>query len=103
MSIYDHIDVDFLVKAILSLENEAECKAFLEDILTVKEMTDMEQRLEVAKLLAENCRYTEISDAVGASTATISRVNRCLLHGSGGYKMILERLGTGEVNAGNIE
>lgn len=92
MSIYDHIDIDFLVKAILALENEKECKAFLEDILTVKEIVDMAQRLEVAKLLSENCKYTEISEKVGASTATISRVNRCLLHGSGGYSMILARV-----------
>ena len=92
MSIYEHIDIDFLVKAILSLRDEEECKAFLEDILTIKEMADMAQRLEVAKQLAENHTYTEISEAVGASAATISRVNRCLIHGSGGYKMILERV-----------
>lgn len=78
-------------KAVLSLQNEDECKLFFEDICTIKELETISQRLEVAKLLSSNSTFNEIVAATGASTTTISRVNRCLRYGSGGYTMILSR------------
>ena len=81
-----------LIKAILMLENEEECKAFFEDICTVKEIQDMCLRLTVAKELKKGKSYQDISKETGASTTTISRVNRCLLYGSGGYGNALEKL-----------
>ena len=81
-----------LAKALLSLEDEAECIAFLTDLCTIREMNDMAQRLEVALLLKAGKNYQEISKATGASTATISRVSRALSHGSGGYRSILQKL-----------
>ena len=81
-----------LFKALLLLENEEECANFFEDICTVKEVQDIAQRLEVAKMLKEKKSYQTISKETGASTATISRVNRCLLYGSGGYTKMLEKL-----------
>ena len=83
---------DMLFKAILSLKDNEECANFFEDIFTVRELQDVSQRLQVAQLLKEKKSYQIISKETGASTATISRVNRCLLYGSGGYNMILERL-----------
>ena len=77
--------------AILSLQNVNECELFFEDIFTVKELQDMCQRFDVAILLNEGKSYNEICELTGASTATISRVNRCLMYGNGGYKTILER------------
>lgn len=85
-------NVDFLFSAILSLENEEECANFFEDICTISELHDMAQRLRVAEMLREKHVYTEIVKETGASTATISRVNRCLAYGSDGYKTVLERL-----------
>lgn len=79
-------------KAILSLKNIDECALFFEDICTVKELQDIAQRLEVAQMLKDKKSYQEVSAQVGASTATISRVNRCLVYGNGGYETILERL-----------
>lgn len=79
-------------KALLLLENEEECKNFFEDICTVKELQDISQRLEVARMLDRGMSYQVVSKETGASTATISRVNRCLVYGSGGYKNILEKL-----------
>ena len=87
---------DYLFKAILSLKNLDECYAFFEDLCTVKELDEMAKRIRVAKLLTENKVYSEILEEPGnltASTATISRVNRCLSYGSGGYGRIIERLG----------
>lgn len=81
-----------LVKALLSLENEDECIRFLEDLCTVKEIDSMAQRLCVARLLKEGKTFQEIVDLTGASTATISRVNRCLLYGDGGYRVVIEKL-----------
>ncbi len=83
---------DLLFKAILSLNNIEECYNFFEDICTVKEIEAMAQRLEVAKMLKNNCVYTDIVKKTGASTATISRVNRSLSYGSGGYNLIFNRL-----------
>lgn len=83
---------DRLFEAILTLETVEECYAFFEDICTVHEIKSLAQRLEVAKMLQNKKTYTDIGQATGASTATISRVNRCLSYGSDGYKMVLDRL-----------
>lgn len=83
---------DSLFEAILKLENIEECYAFFEDICTINEIKSLAQRLEVAKMLEVKRTYTEIQQITGASTATISRVNRCLSYGSDGYKLILERV-----------
>lgn len=80
------------VQALLTLKTEEECIAFLEDICTIKEIQDISQRLVVAKMLNEGEKYQNIEKETGASTATISRVNKCLAYGSGGYKTVLERL-----------
>lgn len=85
-------EIDNLFKAFLMLETEEECRKFFEDLCTVTELQSMSQRLEVARLLSENTVYTEIAAKTGASTATISRVNRALTYGSDGYGMVLERL-----------
>lgn len=83
---------DGLFEAILKLETIEECYAFFEDICTINEIKSLAQRLEVAKMLEQKKTYTEIQHLTGASTATISRVNRCLSYGSDGYKLILERV-----------
>ena len=84
--------VDRLFQAILNLKDLDECYSFFEDICTIKELQDISQRLEVAELLSQNISYLEISKKTGASTATISRVNKCLIYGNDGYKTALERL-----------
>ena len=84
---------DFLFKAILSLKNEDECYSFFEDLCTVPELKAMSQRLVVAKMLKEHKIYSDIVNETGASTATISRVNRSLNYGSDGYDIVFERLG----------
>ena len=89
---------DELCEAILSLKTREECYAFLEDICTIKELLEMSQRLSVAKLLSRGMSYSQISQKTGISTATISRISRCIEYGSGGYKMIIERLQEGEKN-----
>lgn len=83
---------DFLFKAILSLKNIDECYEFFEDLCTVAEIKAMAQRLHVAKMLNNHHVYSDIVSKTGASTATISRVNRCLNYGTDGYVKILERL-----------
>ena len=83
---------DLLYKAIMTLKTEEECYRFFQDLCTISELRSMEQRFEVAKLLSEGMIYTEILDKTGASSATISRVNRSLLGGTGGYENVLERL-----------
>ena len=80
-----------LFHAILSLETKEECAAFFEDVCTVKEVQDMAQRLYVARLLSEGETYSRIRELTGASTATVSRVNRCLQYGAGGYGTVLDR------------
>ncbi|WP_053955897.1 YerC/YecD family TrpR-related protein [Inediibacterium massiliense] len=84
--------VDELFEAILLLENTEECYRFFEDICTIKEIQALSQRLKVAKLLREKKTYNEIEEITGASTATISRINRCLTYGADGYNIILDRL-----------
>ena len=85
-------EVDNLFKAILSLENVEECYSFFGDICTEKELIDISQRLEVARLLREKLNYIEISKRTGASTTTVSRVNKCLTYGNDGYALVFERL-----------
>ena len=84
--------VDFLFDAVLSLKDREECYVFFEDICTINELLSLSQRFEVAKMLREQKTYLEIAEKTGASTATISRVNRCLSYGSGGYELVLKRL-----------
>lgn len=84
-------DFKELYNAILSLENEEECRLFFEDICTMKELETMTQRLQVAKMLLGGKTFNEIVQATGASTTTISRVNRCLNYGDGGYKNIINK------------
>lgn len=81
-----------LARAFMLLESEEECRAFLLDLCTIRETEDMAQRLEVAILLKEKKNYQEISKITGASTATISRVSRSLVYGSGGYNSVIEKL-----------
>jgi TrpR-related protein YerC/YecD len=83
---------DKLFEAMLLLKSVDECYNFFEDICTVSEIKAMSQRLEVAKMLKTGNTYTDISGKTGVSTATISRVNRCLNYGADGYKIILDRL-----------
>lgn len=85
-------EMDLFFNAILQLENIDECYKFFEDVATINEIKSLAQRIHVAKLLKNKNTYTEIADATGASTATISRVNRALNYGSDGYNIILERL-----------
>ena len=89
-------DIDELFKAILLLQDEEDCYRFFEDICTVNEIHAIAQRLQVAKLLSENKPYSEIENITKASTATISRINKCLVYGSDGYRRILERLAESE-------
>lgn len=79
-------------RAVLSLENEKECRQFFEDICTIKELQDLTHRLEVARLLSEGRVFNDIRALTGTSSATISRVNKCLQYGRGGYKTVLKRL-----------
>lgn len=81
-----------LVKALLSLQDENECDNFLDDLMTKKEIADIAQRMLVAKMLSEQAVYNRIVEETGASTATISRVNRSYLYGSGGYSKVLEKI-----------
>ena len=92
MEYYKNEDFRLLVKALLALEDETECVAFLEDLMTRKEVLDIAQRLSVAKMLSEQAVYSKIVEKTGASTATISRVNRAYNYGAGGYDRILKRL-----------
>lgn len=84
--------VDSLFDAILSLENRDECYRFFEDLCTVNELLSLSQRFEVASMLKEHRTYLEIAEKTGASTATISRVNRSLNYGNDGYELIFSRL-----------
>ena len=85
-------DIDRLFAAILTLETVEECYKFFEDVCTVKEILEIAQRLKTAKMLSEGANYQEINKETGCSTATISRVRRCLEYGAGGYKTVLARV-----------
>lgn len=84
--------MDDLFQAILKLENMEECSNFFEDLCTISELRAMEQRFQVAKMLDEGQIYSDIAKETGASTATISRVNKCLTYGSDGYRTVLDRM-----------
>ena len=84
--------VDFLFDAILCLESREECYSFFEDLCTVNELISISQRYEVATMLKSHKTYLEIAEKTGASTATISRVNRSLNYGNDGYELVLGRL-----------
>ena len=94
---------DQLFKAILSLKTEEECYQFFEDICTISELKALSQRLEVARMLAAGHTYDDIVARTGASTATISRVKRCLNYGADGYKVILARLTAQEERTKNAK
>lgn len=81
-----------LFEAVLTLKTVEECESFFSDLCTVKEIKETSQRFEVAKLLSKGYVYSDIAEKTGASTATISRVNRALNYGEGGYKIVIERL-----------
>lgn len=81
-----------LFDAVLTLENRDECFDFFEDLCTVNELLSLAQRLQVAKMLREENTYLEVAEKTGASTATISRVNRSLNYGCDGYDMVFSRL-----------
>ena len=83
---------DFLFDAVLALENREECYRFFEDVCTVNELQALSQRFEVAHMLRNSRTYMDIAETTGASTATISRVNRSLNYGHDGYDMVLKRL-----------
>ena len=84
--------VDHLFDAILSLQNKEECYTFFEDVCTVNELLSLSQSFEVAKMLRDQKTYLDIAEKTGASTATISRVNRSLNYGNDGYDMVFSRL-----------
>ena len=84
--------VDHLFDAILSLQNREECYTFFEDVCTVNELLSLSQRFEVAKMLRDQKTYLDIAEKTGASTATISRVNRSLNYGNDGYDMVFSRM-----------
>ena len=83
---------DTLYRAIVSLQDVDECRRFFQDLCTVSELKAMEQRFEVAKLLNDGLIYNDILEKTGASSATISRVNRCLHYGADGYQAVIPRL-----------
>jgi len=87
---------DNLFEAILALKTNEDCYEFFEDLCTINELRDMSQRFEVARMLEAGEKYDEIEKRTGASTATISRVKRCLTYGADGYKKIIARLNEGE-------
>ena len=91
MNIMESASVERLLQVICSLETPEECRLFFEDICTIRELQDMAQRLDVAMLLRAGKNYQEISAQTAVSSATISRVNRCLLYGKGGYRVALEK------------
>lgn len=84
--------VEQLFEAILCLDNVEECFEFFEDICTINELLSLSQRFEVARMLREKKTYLDIAEQTGASTATISRVNRSLIYGNDGYDMVIDRL-----------
>jgi TrpR-related protein YerC/YecD len=95
--------VDHLFEAILNLKNKEECYLFFEDVCTVNELLSLSQRFEVAKMLREKKTYLEIAEKTGASTATISRVNRSLNYGNDGYEMVFQRMDAKERVDGSQE
>ena len=99
MSLKRDAQLDTLFRAVLKLKDVDECYLFFEDLCTIKEIQDISQRLEVAKMLSQGISYTTICKETGASTATISRVSRSYEYGAGGYKTIIPRLNKEKTNA----
>ena len=85
-------ELDELFDAILSLENREDCYRLFDDLCTIKEIQSLSQRFQVAKMLDSGVTYSTISESINTSTATISRVNRCLLYGADGYRRVLDRM-----------
>ena len=90
--VFEKVSSNTLYEALIALKDVDECRRFLQDLCTVSELKAMEQRMEVAMLLDEGLIYSDILERTGASSATISRVNRSLHYGSDGYKAIIPRL-----------
>ena len=88
----DKVSGDTLYRAVLTLKNEDECRRFFQDLCPVSELKAMEQRMDGAMLLDDGMIYSEVLEKTGASTATISRVNRSLQYGAEGYKTVIPRL-----------
>lgn len=103
MNIRKNAQMDALFQAITALQTPEECALFFADICTIKELQAMAQRLQVAKELDEGRNYSEVCADTGASSATISRVNRCLNYGDGGYRIALDRLKKGERTDANSD
>lgn len=89
---YSDNNLKYLIRGIMMLQSQEECLSFFEDLCTVSELQEMARRLQAAKMLKSNYIYSEIAEQTGLSTATISRVNRCLKYGKDGYLTVLERL-----------
>ena len=89
---FKNLDIDELFEGILTLKDSEDCYRFFEDICTINEIHAIAQRFQVAKLLSEKKTYNEIEAITSASTATISRINKCLVYGADGYKRVLTRL-----------
>ncbi|MDD6062683.1 MAG: YerC/YecD family TrpR-related protein [Oscillospiraceae bacterium] len=85
-------ETDLLFRAILALKTEEDCYRFFEDVCTIKEIRDIAQRLEVARLLKSGETVAAIAQRTGASTTTVSRVNRCLHYGTGGYDLVMDKI-----------
>lgn len=96
MNGFDNENTKYLYSALTAIKTEEEAKAFLQDICTIAELTEMANRISVAKMLSDGLTYQQICESTGISTATVTRVNRCLRYGSGGYRLVLDRLGRGE-------
>ena len=93
-------ETDHLFEAILSLKDVEECYRFFDDLCTFSERQAMTQRLQVARMLEEGCTFSQISKEIGVSSATITRVNKCISYGADGYKIALQRLGEREAAKG---
>lgn len=85
-------EMDYLMEAILSLKDKEDCYRFFEDICTINEIKAIDQRIQVARMLKDGKTYTEVAKLTGASTATISRVNKCINYGSDGYNRVISRI-----------
>ena len=92
MALPQNAQIDALFEAILKLEDREDCRLFLEDLCTIKEVCALAQRLEIARRLDRGDSYLSTVEHTGASSATVSRVNRCLEYGPGGYRLMLKRL-----------
>ena len=101
MQLFDTENGKLLLRALVAISDEAECREFLDDLLTGREIESITQRLAVARMLMTGVRYAEVEKRTGASSATIGRVNRCIQYGNDGYRRVLEKLG--EVPAEDAE